>query len=378
MEKSKIKMPTGAIVACIIVVLFMVAAVFGIGLLLYNNLSENEASVSDPTETPLVTSQPTAVVQSTPDMFAYTDNQASTNAVTDVIARCKAAVVSIDVAVEHNQDTVDYGSGSGVIVTSDGYIVTCNHVVEGGDVISVYLDDGTMYEATLIGADSVTDIAVVKIDAKDLPFAEIGSSSSLVVGTEVYAIGNALGVLANTVTDGIVSGLDREISVEGQGMTLLQTSAAVNSGNSGGGLFTADGALIGIVNAKSSGSSIEGLGFAVPIDIAMPVVNDLVTYGFVKGRPFLGVSTQDVSYGVGFFFTDTYPQVVEVFEGGSADVAGILPNDIITAIDGIAVSSGSELRTLICTYDVGDTVTVTIMRGTETLYITVTLLERTE
>ena len=196
--------------------------------------------------------------------------------------------------IRDSSETV--GSGSGVIVTSDGYIVTNNHVVEGADAIKVHLEDGTEYPATLIGTDSYTDLAVIKIDATGLPAATLGNSGDMLVCDTVYAIGNPLGVLASSVSEGIISGLDRVIEIEGQEMTLMQTTAAVNPGNSGGGLFNSKGELIGIVNAKSSGTDVEGLGFAIPIDSAKQIIMDLIDLGYVSGRPYLGISMQKDVY----------------------------------------------------------------------------------
>lgn len=374
MEQQRIKMPTGALIACILTVVFVAAVFVGVALLIRNGITGTTLEDVSSTQTPTEITQVAAGTDDEASVITYADNNTSDDSSqTEIISDCMNSVVSIDTLVQ----SVTAGSGSGVVISSDGYIITCNHVVEGAEEILVYLNDGSEYDATLIGTDSVTDIAVIKVEGSDFAYAEIGSSSSLNVGDGVYAIGNALGVLSNTVTDGIVSGLDREITVEGQSMTLLQTSAAINSGNSGGGLFLESGALIGIVNAKSAGSTIDGLGFAIPIDIAIPVVNDLIEQGFVSGRPFLGVSTQDVSYGAGFFARYTYPMVTSVSAGSAAAIGGIQENDIITSVNGTAVSSGDELRTLIATFSIGDTVTVTVVRGNQTMNISVTLLERT-
>lgn len=173
------------------------------------------------------------------------------------------------------------GAGSGVIISADGYIVTNNHVIDGTEKITVRLKNGTEYEATLIGRDSKTDIAVLKINEKDLKPVVFGDSDELVVGELAVAIGNPLGMLGGTVTDGIISALSRNIDIDGQMMNLLQMSAAVNPGNSGGGLFNRYGELVGIVNAKASGYDIEGLGFAIPINIVKSVIDDLIKYSYV-------------------------------------------------------------------------------------------------
>lgn len=281
----------------------------------------------------------------------------------------------------------DLGSGSGVIITSDGYIVTNNHVVEGGQNIRVCLQDGSEYEATLIGTDSYSDLAVIKIDATGLPAATLGTSSNMTVGDPVFAIGNPLGVLSSSVSQGIISGLDRTINVDGHNMTLMQTDAAVNPGNSGGGLFNANGELIGIVNAKSYGLEVEGIGFAIPMDTAKPIIMDLIDLGYVTGRPYLGISMQDVAlrFGSGYssnpFFSFggnyvTGVQVVAVEEGSPAQNAGLQVNDVIVGLDDQEITGTSQLSALLYEYNVGDTVTISVLRGNETQQLSVTLGSR--
>ncbi len=179
------------------------------------------------------------------------------------------------------------GSGSGVIISSDGYILTNNHVVESAKDINIRLHDGTEYVAKVIGTDSKTDIAVLKVDATNLKPVTIGDSDKLVVGETAVVIGNPLGELGGTVTNGIISALEREITLDGSKMNLIQTNAAINPGNSGGGLFNSKGELVGIVVAKSSGLDIEGLGFAIPINDVKDVISDILNLGYVSGRPFL-------------------------------------------------------------------------------------------
>ena len=405
MERPKIKMPAGALIACILIVVFLLACLAGgILLVMSGGLPDliNKSGIAAPSPTaeapaptdaaPSDTATEPPVASQSPDnsdkpssSLTIAGTQASPDSdQTEVIAGCLETVVSIDITMMNGSEDVYAGSGSGVIITRDGYIATCNHVVEGAAKVYVYLNDGTRYEADVIGTDSVTDIAVIKLkaDGKEFSYATLGSSSLLKVGESVYAIGNALGELSNTVTEGIISGLDRDIEIGGQRMTLLQTSAAINSGNSGGALFLNDGTLIGIVNAKSSGATssgatIEGLGFAVPIDLAKPIISDIMDYGFVTGRPYLGVTTKNVSYGMGMFSYYTYPQVISVIPDSPADKAGIKENDIITAINGKSINSSTELRVAINTYRIGETVTITIQRGNSSFDVEVTLLEKT-
>ena len=185
------------------------------------------------------------------------------------------------------------GAGSGVIISADGYIVTNDHVISGANSIAVRLHDGTTLDAALVATDAKTALAVIRVQAQGLIPATLGTSADLVVGQPVVAIGNPLGRLGGTVTDGIISAKDRVISIDGEHMTLLQTNAAVNPGNSGGGLFDAQARLVGVVNSKSSGSDVEGLGFAIPIDTARPVIEQLITQGYVSGRPSLGMELVD-------------------------------------------------------------------------------------
>ena len=216
-------------------------------------------------------------------------------AVEDVAAAVADSVVEITTEIVTTNSFlgqyISQGAGSGVIFTTDGYIVTNHHVIEGANKINVTLRNGTSYDAKLVGDDSKTDLALLKIEATGLtPAVLIADSDQLKVGQTAIAIGNPLGQLGGTVTSGIVSALGREIEIQGETRTLLQTSAAINPGNSGGGLFDDKGNLIGIVNAKSSGSDIEGLGFAIPANTVKKTIGDLMEYGYVKGRANLGLT----------------------------------------------------------------------------------------
>lgn len=385
MERDrKIRMPFGAAISCVLITALVIVGIFaGIKLIesTANDISAKNENV-ETTNSANTTLQPNA----TDSVGLPSENLTSTGADEpndnrySIIDSCMNSVVSIDVTMQQGYTSVLAGSGSGVIATADGYILTCNHVVEGAKDIIVYLNDGTNHNAVLIGADPITDIAVIKIEGENYPHATLSSSSALKVGEPVFAIGNAIGELSNTYTSGSISGLDRSITIDGKEMTLLQTDAAINHGNSGGGLFRAsDGALIGIVNAKSSGDSIEGLGFAIPSDIVNSVASDLMDYGFVTGRPYLGISTQDVSLSSWGLFGQqfTCPRVTSVIENSPAAKAGIQENDIITAVNGNSVSSGEELSTMINGFKIGETITVTVNRGNNDVDIQVTLEERT-
>ena len=266
---------------------------------------------------------------------------------------------------------VTEGAGSGVIITADGYIVTNNHVIEGSRKITVHLSNGVEYDAVLVGRDSATDLAVIKIEEKGLPFAIWGDSDSLSVGELAVAIGNPLGKLGGTVTEGVISALSRNIEIDGQMMTLLQTSAAVNPGNSGGGLFNCYGELIGIVNAKSSGSDIEGIGFAIPANLAKVISGDLISYGYVPGRIDFGVTLVDVldPMTAMMYRLSTTGVYVSQTEPGSALQSG----DRIISINGAAIESSADVSAILEKHDVGDVLKITVSRNGDTISVEHTL-----
>lgn len=288
----------------------------------------------------------------------------------DVVARVKASVVEITTTATSNYGSVAAGAGSGVIIHESGVIVTNHHVIEGASGVYVRLTNGNTYQATVRGTDEDGDIAVIKIDPKEtLTVARLGCSTALVEGEEVLAIGNPLGELGGTVTDGIVSQVEREINVGGVTMTLLQTNAAINSGNSGGGLFNMAGELIGVVNAKYSASGVEGLGFAIPVDTAMISINHLLKLGYIPNVPAIGVTLAEGTVRQGFY----YRQVVYVYEAG--DHADLKYQDILISVDGTAISTLSELKQVVRAHNVGDTVTVVVSRDGSELSLSVTLVE---
>ena len=272
------------------------------------------------------------------------------------------------------------GAGSGVILTTDGYIVTNYHVVEGAQQITVTLHDDSTYTATVVGSDQQSDIALLKIDATGLTPAVLGDSDSVQVGEVVIAVGNPMGTLGGTVTDGIVSALNRDISVEGNEMTLMQTSAAISPGNSGGGLFNTTGELIGIVNAKSSDEDAEGLGFAIPVNAMKTVVQDLLENGYVTGRPALGITVitvGDVQTAMQYGVSSLGVYVNSVDEGSGAEAAGMKAGDRIVSIGTQLVESTDDVTNALKSYNVGDVVEVQVDRGRELITLQVTLGEKT-
>lgn len=324
----------------------------------------------------------TVLYQSVTNANAKNTSSTSTAnmSVKDVAAAVSNSVVEIKTeSVSTNsffQQAVQSGAGSGVILSTDGYVVTNNHVIDGANKITVSTKDGTSYEATLIGTDSTTDLAVLKIEATALTPAVLGTSGDLEVGDTAIAIGNPLGELGGTVTSGIISALDRAITIDNQEMHLLQTSAAINPGNSGGGLFNDQGELIGVVNAKSSGESIEGLGFAIPIDRAKDIIENLIENGYVKGRAALGVSLTEGTNSNPFSTSETVQVYIAQIESGkAADNAGLEVGDQILKIDDQEVESTSDVKTAISSHTAGDKITMVILRKSETKTIEVTLGE---
>ncbi len=269
------------------------------------------------------------------------------------------------------------GSGSGIILTSDGYIVTNNHVIDGADEITVVLSDGKSYKATLTGADSRTDLAVLKVDGNNLPYATLGNSSELQVGELAVAIGNPLGEeLAGTVTGGYISALNRSIMVDDKKFNLIQTDAAINPGNSGGALVNNYGEVIGINSVKMSSEGVEGIGFAIPIDEAKPIIEDLKTSGYVTGRPVIGIAGRDVTEQDSKYYNIPVGiYVYQVSKYSAAEQAGIQAGDVITKFNGEEVKTSDELNDKKEKFKVGDTVTLTIVRNGETKSVDVKLTE---
>lgn len=297
---------------------------------------------------------------------------------TQVAALVKDSVVEISteqVVKGHSfMQYVQSGAGSGVIISDDGMVITNNHVINGASKITVRLTNGNEYVAELIGTDASSDIAIIKIKAEEkLTVATLGSSANLSLAEDVLVIGNPLGELGGTVTDGIVSALAREITIDGENMTLIQTNAAVNPGNSGGGMFNLYGELVGIVNAKSSGEDVEGLGFAIPIDTAYSIVLQLLDYGYVRGRVDHGLELIDIND----LFTAASYRVsalgVYVYESKYTD--DIKNGDRIASVNGIEVSTSAKVKEALYGCEVGDTVDITVVRGGKLINVKLTLHE---
>ena len=321
------------------------------------------------------------------DTSASSDGTVSAMSDQDIAAKLTPSVVCI----QNYQVTQNYGfmqtdtsdssvspasEGSGIIMSEDGYIITNAHVVEGATSLKVMTSDGETYEAQLIGSDTVTDLAVVKINATGLTAAEFGSSEDLRVADKVMAIGNPGGhELSSSVTIGYVSALNRAIANNTTGYTMeyIQTDAAINPGNSGGALINEYGQVVGINSAKISATGYEGLGFAIPIDTAQPIISDLIQYGYVKDRAVLGISGQFIDSMTGRFYGLPQGEYVAQLNSSEAQASGLQVGDVITAIDNQQLDSESTLRSAILSKKPGDTVTLQVYRSSTQQSTTVEL-----
>lgn len=327
---------------------------------------------------------PTVVYQTAPAGNGTASTSNENTSISDIAEKAGASVVAIttenlvmDYFSGMGGGQVVSGAGSGVIVSEDGTILTNHHVVDGAQSVKVTLPGGEEYDATVLGSDKQSDIAVLKIDATGLTPAVIGSTENLRVGDFVLAIGNPTGTLQGTVTDGIVSALNRDVTIDGITMNLIQMSAAVSPGNSGGGLFNANGELIGIVNAKSGEESTEGLGFAIPVTDAMKVSEEIITTGRVV-RPGLGVTVLTVENeqqaaevdvdGPGLYIN-------EVNTGSAAEAAGLRSGDRIVSADGVETATGADLSEVIGAKQVGDKLQLVIERDGQQMEVEATLGE---
>ncbi len=391
-EKKSKKKSGKALVALLVVGCIVLSTAFGVcGALITSRIIDNtqtmvNPNVSDNDNGLIGDKEPAkdsaaAKPNTNPSVIIRNENVDNTARFSDNPV-VNAAAIARDSVVEITTETVQtstfygqyvtQGAGSGVIITEDGYIITCAHVIDGATNVIVRLADGSETPATVIGSDSQTDIAVIRIEGTaGLKAALLGDSDTLMVGETAVAIGNPLGELGGSVSAGIISALDREIKIDGDVYNLLQTTAAINPGNSGGGLFNANGELIGIVNAKQAGDAIEGLGFSIPINSALDIAEQLINNGYISGRVRLGVSVVDVTSNTNSYkLYSEFPQLmnyitaygvyfIEYSDGQSGDLKF---GDRIVAIDGTTVENQSAIRTILRDYEVGDTVTVTVAR----------------
>ena len=301
-----------------------------------------------------------------------------------VYAANVGSVVGISSTIQTNSfygTSTGTATVSGFILTEDGYVITNCHVIDGATAVSVTTHDGTEYPAQIIGSDATNDVAVLKVEATGLQAVTLGSSDSLITGDMVVAIGNPLGTLSATQTVGYVSGKDRDVTTDGSIISMIQTDAAINSGNSGGPLFNTSGEVVGITTAKysgttGSGASIEGIGFAIPIDDVKGIISDLIDYGYVTGA-YLGVTVQDTdSASASAFGLPTGAYVTRVEPGSAAANAGIQPKDMIIQLGDTKITGITTLTRALRNYKAGDTTTITIIRSGSQMELTITLDEK--
>ena len=296
-----------------------------------------------------------------------------------VYAQNVGAVVAVNSYVQSN-GSYGEGVGSGFVISADGYVVTNYHVIEKATKIEVIPHGSEAMEATVVGADSSNDIALLKVEGTDMPFVTLGSSDKMSVGDQVAAIGNPLGELTATLTVGYISAKDRIVDTDGTVINMLQTDAAINAGNSGGPLFNMNGEVIGITTAKysgntDSGATIEGLGFAIPMDDVVDILTDLKTYGYVTGA-YLGVYVRDVDASAQSYGLPAGAYIEEAIDGYCAKAGGIKAGDIIVNLGGYDVDSVTTLTRVLRRFKAGETVSVTVYRGGNQVYLEVVLDEK--
>lgn len=308
--------------------------------------------------------------------FPALAEQEDTLTLREIYIKCSPSVVSIT-----SESRSGNSSGSGVIFSEDGYVVTNYHVIENGESYTVLLADERSQPARLVGSDPTSDLAVLQVNATDLTPAEFGDSDDVYVGDNVVAIGDPLGVeFRGTMTNGIVSAINRNVNVNGRTMNLIQTNAALNSGNSGGPLINSCGQVIGIntikIGAFTDSAGVEGLGFAIPSAVVKDIVSQILNQGYVSGRPFLGITGERLSvFYQRYYRLPAGLYVTAVAEGSSAADVGIVPGDILLSIDGTNIRTQNELDTALYNYAAGDQMDIVIYRSGYTMQATLTLAE---
>ncbi len=363
--------------AILVICCLILSSLFGFGgAIAYNVLFGNGHVASTPT--------PSAAAVGATSGYTLESATGSNMTIQEITQKAKKSVVEIKtegvMSDSWMQQYVTQGAGSGVIISDDGYIMTNNHVIAGANKISVTTADKNTYDAKLVGTDDINDVAVIKIDAAGLTSATYGNSDELAVGDLAVAIGNPLGELGGTVTAGIISATDRQISIDGKSMSLLQTDSSINPGNSGGGLFNGDGQLIGLVVAKSSGSDVEGLGFAIPINTASNVAQKIMSGDYVsKDKPWTGMTYTEGSSGFDFFFGSSSSSVyIYSVDTQEAKDAGFEAGDLVEEVDGKNISTIDDLSSVISSHKVGDKLTFKIIRSSQEKTLTLKLQKRTD
>lgn len=383
-----------------IVLVTSIITSFTVGGLLYNNFSnklDEQVSALQRTSSQSLENSASNVAATNDSVTAKTTQLNSSGSsdltVTEIAKKVGPSIVGIKMTVGTNRQSNYFGlgsqtsdsEGSGIIISKDGYIMTNYHVVQYADPksnvsnvkLTVYLPDKREATATFVGGDSDNDLAVIKISLSDLSVAELGDSSQVEVGDTAVAIGNPLGMeFAGSVTAGVISALNRQVDTGNTSLTLIQTDAAINPGNSGGALLNSKGQVIGINSAKISVTGVEGLGFAIPINTAKPIIEQLISYGYVTGKPLIGISAQEVSEEVSQMYDiPVGVYIVEVTQGGAAEKAGIQKGDILVKLDGKEVKTMSDIDAIKKTHKAGDTVKAVISRDGKTITVNLTFTE---
>ena len=401
-EKPRRGLGAGAVVALCLVCVLVGAAAGLLGSVSFEALQERKAAVETPapapTDSPAVEESildNTPTVQATERPYLAPNTELNEQlAATEIYDRACLQVVGISTEVTYQSYYGTQSStvtGSGFIIDKSGYILTNHHVVqyaiEGGYPVTVMLYNGDTYPATVVGyEDDDSDVAVLKIEGAEFSAAKLGDSNSIRVGETIYAVGNPLGELDYTMTKGMISAMDREITTTSESgatstINMFQIDAAVNSGNSGGPVYNGEGEVIGIVTAKYSDTyaemGIEGLGFAIPIDDAINIANDLIQNGYVRGKAYLGISTKSVSSAAAQYYGMVEgAYVYAIVEGSCAEQAGLKMGDIITAVDRFPVASVSDLQSALKNYSAGESAELTVSRSGEELKLPVVFDEK--
>ncbi|MBE6992562.1 MAG: PDZ domain-containing protein [Ruminococcaceae bacterium] len=328
--------------------------------------SKNNSAEEPSTLTATPTGDGTVLAISSPALFPMS--------LQDIYKKVEPSVVGV-LCESHNRSS----TGTGIIMSEDGYIITNCHVISGAQEITVELSNGEILGAIIVGADELSDLAVIKINATGLPAAEFGDSDLLMVGDEVSAIGNPLGLeLKGTLTNGIISAINRDIETDGRTLTLIQTNAALNEGNSGGPLINSSGQVIGVNTMKlySAFSNVEGLGFAIPISLAKPIIDELIDTGYVSGRPAIGITGSDVSDKASAYYRIPNGVLVNSVQFSSdAYAKGMEAGDVIVQINGVEITSMDELNGIKNNYHAGDTITLTVYRNGELMDFDIVLMD---
>ena len=334
----------------------------------------SSALAAQPAENP-----PSVEIESSPAAPATPaseDEADGTLSLQEIYKKCIGSVVSITASAQSGKS-----SGTGIVLSADGYLITNHHVIENAQVIAVQTSDDRQFQASIIGSDEASDLAVLKVDATDLQPAEFGDSGKLAVGDRVVAIGDPLGAqLRGTMTSGIVSAINRDLEVNDRTMTLIQTDAALNNGNSGGPLINCYGQVIGINTMKLRSyysTTAEGLGFAIPMAVAKPILEELMENGYVAGRPAIGISYDTLPLAFRIYYN--LPEGVyinAVYDGSDAQAKGVAAGDIITAVNGTRVTSIDELNRVKNQFAAGDSITLTLYNGGSYRDVEVTLIDQ--